>query len=101
MVSDPFSIDILAAELISEHRNLEAAKSKFEKMKLTYLTMLMRQNVGAVDVKEGKVTVCTRTSKDYGDTIKNLEATLKAEKTRLDYLGEYVIKSVTHYLRIG
>jgi len=94
-------VDAKALELIEKYRVFEQIKVEFEKMKLDYLTILMRQNIGGVDIKEGKVTVCTRTTKDYGDTIKNMEASLKAEKTRLDYLGEFVIKGVTHYLRIG
>ena len=94
-------LDILAAQFISEHRKLETAKSNFEALKSDFLSELQRQNVGAVDIKEGKVIVCTRTSKDYGQTIKNLEANLKAEKTRLDHLGKFVIKNVTHYLRVG
>jgi hypothetical protein len=94
-------LDDLATELISEYKKLEIEKSKFEVLKSNFLSELQRQNVGAVDIKEGKVTVCTRTSKDYGQTIKNLEANLKAEKTRLDHLGEFVIKNVTHYLRVG
>jgi len=94
-------LDILAAQLISEHRKLETAKSNFEDLKVAFLNELQTANIGAVKVKEGTVTVCTRTSKDYGDTVKNLEASLKAEKTRLDHLGEFVIKNVTHYLRVG
>jgi hypothetical protein len=94
-------LDKLAAELIIEHRKLEALKCKVEDLKSTFLNRLQADNIGALDVNEGKITVCTRTSKDYGQTVKNLEANLKAEKTRLDHLGEFVIKNVTHYLRIG
>ena len=94
-------LDDLATELISEYKKLEIEKSKFEVLKSNFLSKLQRQNVGLVDVKAGKVIVCTRTSKDYGQTIKNLEANIKAEKARLDHLGEFVIKNVTHYLRVG
>jgi len=98
---DPFSIDSLAAELIAEYKELEKAKDHFERLKNDYLKKLNAENIGAVKVKEGTVTVCTRTSKDYGQTVKILEANLKAEKARLDHLGEFVIKNVTHYLRIN
>ena len=94
-------IDTKALELIQKHREFEKMKNEFEKMKLDYLCILKRQGIGAVDIKEGKINVCTRNTKDYGDTVKNMEASLKAEKTRLDYLGEFVIKATTHYLRIG
>ncbi len=94
-------VDAKALELIQKHRAFEQLKGELEKMKLDYLTILMRQNIGAVNIKEGKINVCTRNTKDYGDTVKNMEASLKAEKTRLEYLGEFVIKATTHYLRIG
>ena len=97
----PSDLDLKAAELIAKHREFEALKDEFEALKNSYLSDLLGQNVGAVDVKEGKIIVCTRTNKDYGHGVKVLEANLKAEKTRLDHLGEFVIKSVTHYLRIG
>ena len=94
-------IETLAAELISEHRKLETLKVKVEDLKSAFLSVLESENVGAIKVKEGTVTVCTRTSKDYGQTVKNLEANLKAEKARLDHLGDFVIKNVTHYLRVS
>jgi len=101
MSANPFSLDALAAELIKEHAKLERAKDHFERLKGDFLAKCQAENVGAVKVASGTVTVCTRTSKNYGDTVRNLEASLKAEKTRLDHLGEFVIKNVTHYLRIN
>lgn len=99
--TDPFSIDSLAAELIAEYTKLEKAKEHFERLKNDYLKKLTADNIGAVKVKEGTITVCTRTTKDYGQTVKILEANLKAEKARLDHLGEFVIKNVTHFLRFN
>ena len=90
----------LSSKIIAADRQHKKDGKVLEGMKNDLLKLLQSENVGAVDVKEGKVVVCTRTSKDYGATIKNMEASLKAEKTRLDYLGEYIIRSVTHYLRI-
>jgi bacterioferritin (cytochrome b1) len=94
-------LDILAADLITEHRKLEALKRKVEDMKSDFLSRLEMDNIGAVKVTEGTITKCTRTAKDYGDTVKNLEANLKAEKARLEHLGQFVITGVTHYLRVG
>lgn len=94
-------LDTLAAELISEHRKLEALKAKVETLKSDFMAILETENVCAIKVKEGQVIKCTRTSKDYGQTVKVLEANLKAEKARLDHLGEFVIKNVTHYLRVS
>jgi len=101
MASDPFSIDSLAAELIKEHGKLAKSIEHFERLKGDFLAKCQVENIGAVKVKSGTVTVCTRTGKDYGHTVKVLEAALKAEKARLDHLLEFTIKSVTHYLRIN
>ena len=95
------SIDALAAAIIAEDRRLKVETKRLEAMKKDLLGMLSAENIGGVDVKEGKITVCTRTSKDFGETIKNLEASVKAEKARTEYLGQFVITSVTHYLRIN
>jgi len=95
------NLETLAAELISEHSKLETLKRKVETLKGQFLEVLESENVGAVKVPAGTVTVCTRTSKDYGQTVKNLEANLKAEKARLDHLGDFKISSVTHYLRVS
>jgi hypothetical protein len=95
------NLETLAAELITEHSKLETLKRKVETLKGQYLEILQSENVGAVKVKEGTVTVCTRTAKDFGQTVKNLEANLKAEKARLEHLGEFTITNVTHYLRVS
>ena len=94
-------LDTLAASIILEDRRLKAETKRLEALKKDLLGMMEAENIGEVNVKEGRIIRCARTSKDYGETIKNLEANLKAEKTRLDYLGQYVIKSVTNFLRVG
>ena len=95
------SIDTLAAQIIAEDRRLKTETKRLEAMKKDLLGMLTAENISGLDIKEGKITVCTRTSKDFGETIKNLEANLKAEKARAEYLGQFVIKSTTNYLRIN
>ncbi|MBM4179740.1 MAG: hypothetical protein FJ211_10500 [Ignavibacteria bacterium] len=87
--------------IIKEDRRLKEETRKLEALKKDVLGMMQADNIGAVDVKEGKITVCTRTAKDYGQTYRELEAKLKAEKTYLEDLGRYTITSVTHYLRVG
>jgi len=87
--------------IIKEDRRLKEETRRLEALKKDVLGMMQADNIGAVDVKEGKITVCTRTVKDFGQTYRELEAKLKAEKTRLEYLGQFTITSVTHYLRVG
>lgn len=94
-------LEVLAAAVIVADRIHKEQGRKLEALKQDLLGMLQADNIGAVDVKQGKITVCTRTAKDFGDSYKQLEATLKAEKARLEHLGMYTITSVTHYLRVG
>jgi hypothetical protein len=94
-------LEILAASVIVADRAHKEQGRKLEALKQDLIGMLQADNIGALDVKQGKITVCTRTAKDFGDSYKQLEATLKAEKTRLEHLGMYTITSVTHYLRVG
>ena len=100
MSTKPSTIEDLTAQFIAADKQLKKDGKILENMKKDLLSKLQEQNIGGVNIKEGKVTVCTRTTKNYGDIIKNMEANLKAEKTRLDYLSQYTIISVTHYLRI-
>jgi hypothetical protein len=95
------NVDQLATLIITEDKIIKQRTKELENLKRDLIGMMQTENVGGIDVKQGKITLCQRTAKDYGDTIKQLEATLKAEKTRLDYLGEYTITNVTHYLRVG
>ncbi len=95
------NVDQLATLIITEDKIIKQRTKELENLKRDLIGMMQSENVGGIDVKQGKITLCQRTAKDYGDTIKQLEATLKAEKTRLDYLGEYTITNVTHYLRVG
>lgn len=94
-------LDQIAAAVILADRAHKEQTRKLEALKQDLLGMLQADNIGAVDVKQGKITVCTRTAKDFGDSYKQLEATLKAEKARLEHLGMYTITNVTHYLRVG
>jgi septum formation topological specificity factor MinE len=94
-------IETLALQIIAEDRRLKIETKRLEALKNDLLGMMESENVGEVNVKEGRIIRCARTTKDFGEVIKNLEANLKAEKARAEYLGQYIIKSVTNYLRVG
>ena len=91
---------LTAAVILADRAHKEQTR-KLEALKKDLLGMLQADNIGAVNVKEGKITVCSRTAKDYGQTYKQLEANLKAEKAKLEHLQQFTITSVTHYLRVG
>ena len=94
-------IETLANEIIAEDRRIKIESKRLENLKKDLLGMMETQNIGEVNVKQGRIIRCARTAKDFGETIKNLEANLKAEKARAEYLGQYIITSVTNYLRVG
>lgn len=94
-------LEVLAAAVIVADRIHREHGRKLEALKKDLLGMLQADNIGALDVKQGKITVCTRTAKDYGDSYRQLEATVKAEKARLEHLQQFTITNVTHYLRVG
>ena len=94
-------LDTLASQIITEDRRLKAETKRLEALKKDLLGMMEAENIGEVNVKEGRVIRCARTVKEFGESIKNLEADLKAEKARAEYLGQFIIKSVTNYLRVG
>ena len=85
------SIDTLAASIIAEDRRLKIETKRLEAMKKDLLGMLTAENIGGVDIKEGKITVCTRTSKDFGETIKNLEANLNLTLSKVIEDGKELI----------
>jgi len=94
-------IETLALQIIAEDRRLKIETKRLENLKKDLLGMMESENVGEVNVKEGRIIRCARTSKDFGDSYKKLEAMLKGEKARLEHLGMFTITSVTNYLRVG
>ena len=94
-------IETLANEIIAEDRRIKIESKRLENMKKDLLGMMETQNIGEVNVKQGRIIRCARTAKDFGDSYKKLEAMLKGEKARLEHLGMFTITSVTNYLRVG
>ena len=94
-------LDKIVEDFIKEHNQLEKAKKAFELSKSKLLKKLIEDNICAAKVTSGTVTVCNRTTKDYGHTLKVLMSAVEAEKARLDYLGEFTITKETKYLRVN
>ena len=94
-------LDTLASQIITEDRRLKAETKRLEALKKDLLGVMEAENIGVIDVKEGRITRCARSTKDYGELINIMEADLKAAKTKAEHLGRYVIKSVTGYLRVN
>ena len=94
-------IETLALQIIAEDRRLKIETKRLEGLKKDLLGMMESENVGEVNVKEGRIIRCQRTSKVFGGDYKEKEAELAALKTYLEKMGDFIISNVTHYLRVG
>lgn len=95
------TLETLAASIIVQDRKIKQESKILEGLKKDLIGMMQSDNIGALDVKEGKITICTRTTKVFGGDYKEKEAELAALKTYLEKMGDFVISNVTHYLRVG
>lgn len=95
------TIEQLAAAIIAEDQRLKAESKRLDSLKRDLIGMMQADNIGGIDVKQGKITLCQRTTKVFGGDYKEKEAELAALKTYLEKMGDFVISNVTHYLRVG
>ena len=94
-------IEQLTKEIIIQERQVRKQNDKLTELKNLAVEYMQSENITEVKVDEGSILYCVRNTKDYGSTVKLLEAQAKAEKTRLDFLGEYKVIKSTPYIRMG
>lgn len=99
--SNIIDIEQLTKEIIIQERQVRKQNDKLTELKNLAVEYMKNDNITEVKVDEGSILYCVRNTKDYGSTVKLLEAQTKAEKTRLDFLGEYKVIKSTPYIRIG
>lgn len=99
--SNIIDIEQLTKEIIIQERQVRKQNDKLTELKNLAVEYMKNDNITEVKVDEGSILYCVRNTKDYGSTVKLLEAQAKAEKTRLDFLGEYKVIKSTPYIRIG
>ena len=92
-------IDMLAEELILEHQNLEKLKTEFDSLKNRFLELLNADDIVEVNVSNGRILKCIRTTKEFSESITNAEKDLKARKQYATWAGEYKVTKSTQYLR--
>jgi len=89
-----------ASKVVEMHRKLKTLEAQFAAAKSNLLADMIEQNVSAIDVKRSVVVLCQRENKDYGDSINSRELELKADKKRLEVMGEFTIKSTTNFIQV-
>ena len=92
-------LDILAEELILEYQNLEKLKTEFDSLKNRFLELLNADDIVEVNVSNGRILKCVRTTKEFSEGITNAEKDLKARKQYATWAGEYKVTKSTQYLR--
>lgn len=89
-----------ASKVVELDAKIKKLSEQFAALKLELLDQMIADNVSEVVIKRKKVVLCQRQNKDFGDTINRQELELKAEKKRLETLGEFTISSVTNFIQV-
>jgi len=78
------------ATTVAKRKELEATEKE---LKETLLETMRNQGLESVSLTEGKVHLQTRTEKDYGNEIRELEIELKQRKKLADDMGDFTVLS--------
>ena len=89
-----------ASKVVELDRKIKALTEQFTAVKLELLNQMIADNVSEVVIKRKKVILCHRQNKDFGAEINRQELELKAEKKKLETLGEFTISSVTNFIQV-
>jgi hypothetical protein len=93
-------LQINASKVVELDRKIKALTEQFTAVKLELLNQMIADNVSEVVIKRKKVILCHRQNKDFGAEINRQELELKAEKKKLETLGEFTISSVTNFIQV-
>ena len=89
-----------ASKVVELDAKIKKLTEQFKAHKDKLLQQMIAENVSEVVIKRKKVVVCHRQNKDFGPEINRQELELKAEKKRLETLGEFTISSVTNFIQV-
>ena len=89
-----------AAKVVELDRKIKALTEQFAARKVELLQQMIADNVSEIVIKRKKVVLCHRQNKDFGSEINRQELELKAEKKKLETLGEYTISSTTDFIQV-
>jgi hypothetical protein len=89
-----------ASKVVELDRKIKSLTEQFTAVKSELMSQMIAANVSEVVIKRKKVILCQRQNKDFGAEINRQELELKAEKKKLETLGEFTISSVTNFIQI-
>ncbi|QPX48146.1 hypothetical protein PQC13_gp181 [Synechococcus phage S-SRM01] len=89
-----------ASKVVEMDAKIKKLTAQFNSLKDELISQMIAENVSTIDIKRRKVCLCQRQTKDFGDTIARLELELKAEKKKLETLGEFTISSVSNFIQV-
>ena len=94
-------LQTLAQKSIELHRKFKTLELQLKAANADLLDAMIAENVSTIKVKQRTVSLVTRNNKDFGDDINQQELLLKAEKKRLEVLGQFTIASTSQSIRIN
>jgi hypothetical protein len=89
-----------ASKVVELDAKIKKLSEQFAALKVDLLKQMITDNVSEIVIKRKKVVVCHRQNKDFGSEINRQELELKAEKKKLETLGEFTISSVTNFIQV-
>jgi len=91
----------LAETSVELHRQFKTLELQLKAANATLLDAMIAENVSTIKVERRTVSLVTRRDKDFGEDIKHQELLLKAEKKRLEVMGQFTIASTSQSIRIN
>ena len=89
-----------ASKVVELDAKIKKLSEQFAALKVELMSQMVADNVSEVVIKRKKVILCHRQNKDFGSEINRQELELKAEKKKLETLGEFTISSVTNFIQV-
>jgi restriction endonuclease S subunit len=89
-----------ASKVVELDAKIKKLSEQFAALKVDLMQQMIADNVSEVVIKRKKVILCHRQNKDFGSEINRQELEIKAEKKKLETLGEFTISSVTNFIQV-
>jgi hypothetical protein len=89
-----------ASKVVELDAKIKKLTAQFNSLKSELMRQMIAENVSVIEIKRSKVCLCQRQNKDFGAEINRQELELKAEKKKLETLGEFTISTVTNFIQV-
>jgi hypothetical protein len=89
-----------ASKVVELTAKIKKLSDQLDSVKVELIAQMTSENVTQIQIKRQNVILCERKTKDYGPEINRQELELKAEKKKLETLGEFTISKVTNFIQV-